>query len=87
VCGIDPGPLSLRELWWRACGAWDPTVALLVAVSAFAGPVPRNAHELYHPLRAMEIPPPTPAEEAARTACAFDLLGAALKSHTEHTRR
>lgn len=77
----------MRELWWRACGAWDPTVALLVAVSAFVGPPPRNAHLLFHPLRALEIPPPTPEERAAESAFAFDLLGAALRTHTELTRR
>lgn len=32
VAGLDPYPLSLRELWWAAEGAWEPHA---VAISNF----------------------------------------------------
>ena len=83
----DPGPLTMRELWWRACGAWDRTVSLqLLVASALGGGQSPDAFRRLHPLRALEIPPPTEAEVRAEAEAGFLWLGAGLKAHHERHR-
>lgn len=79
--------MSMRELWWRACGAWDRTVALKATVLGVMGVTIRpDGYDELHPLRAMEKPPPTAEELARMNEVAFDVFGRALKAHTDQTR-
>lgn len=84
---MNPGPFSMRELWFMACGKWDQTVSLqLLVLSGLGGKQPPDAFQRMHPLRAMEIPPPTAEELAELSALAFDVLGRGLKTHhQQHT--
>lgn len=84
MCGVDPGPLTLRELMWMARGrrrdAWERT-ALAAAIAASAAGVKRVTPADFMPA---ELRPPRPRQRSARVA---DLIRVFCKDANRHDRQ
>jgi hypothetical protein len=77
MCGVDPTRLTLREVWWMACGRYDLDVRQRAFwVQAFGQRVTAEQLIDMHPLRRAERPAVAEGDGEAGWA----VLGAALKS-------
>lgn len=76
VAGLDAGPLSMRHLWFAACGAYDRDIANRAAWVRLLTPDGDGPADP-HPLRRLERPPPaarSPAEKAAESQAGWAMV-------------
>lgn len=76
MVGVDPRPLTLREVWWMASGRYDLDVRQRAFwMQAFGTKVTAEQLTDMHPLRRLERPPAAEPGEGG-----WAVLGAALRT-------